>query len=758
MFRVNHPLLQNYKKVIFTYGLLFLGLISPYLLFDNVVSPHRQLIEVGVIESNFKVGYIENRKFSDFTSNYIPEISEHLKASHSGWLTLWTNNNELGRPLYHISGFSPAYFPSWIILQFTDNPLRFITTLSLFNCFLAGFFVILFCREIGLTPLAGLIAGTSLSSSPLFMYWLTFPMFPAVWCWSACALWAVTRLARKLDIVGWSALAFSIYSLLMTAYPQLVVFHAYILLTYGMYLAYRVKNRGSLELGRFALIVVSALFVSVILVLPVYIDLSYVALESARVAPDPSFFTYTLPKFDTLIEVLRFIVLSTTPELFGNPVETNYPFPYDGLSITSLVVFFTVIGLLSTYRKTWGWWLAIVFICLLAFVQPFYLLGIKYLGFNISRSNPLGSIMVPLTIIMAYGADALVKRTRLGVLSRQVFIGVASVLMVVVFGLAFGFINDVSIRWGMVLSVLILLGLLAAQYNTTSHVMLLVALILVLVTISYPLMLRQDPTQIATTSPLIEKLRKNLPEDSRFAVAAPGLLVLPPNLNAGLGIASVHSYNSLSSRRYHSLIKTLGGKMQTYGRRNTTISPDYNSAMFWMSNISMILSPTKLSHENLEYLGEESGVYLHKVISRMGDSIQVILSPDNIEGDHLQMSDPRELSRYTTSKQLDQGDFLEYEVAQGAPSILVLSQKYHRDWQAKVLEGETWVLANTTVVNGVFQGVILSSDAQRVRLEFKPFARFAWIGHVFWLSLLVLFVLKVWQRRRTLAKEGLATR
>lgn len=459
-----------------------------------------------------------------------------------------------------------------------------------------------------------------------------------------------------------------------------------------------------------------------------------------------------------MIEVLRFIVLSTTPELFGNPVETNYPFPYDGLSITPLVVFFTVIGLLSTYRKTWGWWLAIVFICLLAFVQPFYLLGIKYLGFNISRSNPLGSIMLPLTIIMAYGADALIKRTRVGALSRQVYIGVASALMVVVFGLAFGFVNDVSIRWGMVLSVLILLGLLAAQYNTTSHVMLLVALILVLVTISYPLMLRQDPAQIATVSPLIEKLRKNLPEDSRFAVAAPGLLVLPPNLNAGLGIASVHSYNSLSSRRYHSLIKALGGKMQTYGRRNKTISPDYNSAMFWMSNISLILSPTKLSHENLKYLGEESGVYLHKVISRMGDSIQVILSPDNIEVDGLQMSDPRELPRYTTSKQLDQGDFLEYEVAQGAPSILVLSQKYHRDWQAKVLEGETWVLANTTVVNGVFQGVILSSDAQRVRLEFKPFARFAWIGHVFWLSLLVLFILKIRQRRRTLAKEGLATR
>jgi hypothetical protein len=41
--------------------------------------------------------------------------------------------------------------------------------------------------------------------------------------------------------------------------------------------------------------------------------------------------------------------------------------------------------------------------------------------------------------------------------------------------------------------------------------------------------------------------------------------------------------------------------MQICGRWNDTISPDYSSAMFWMSNISLMLSPTKLTHENLEY-------------------------------------------------------------------------------------------------------------------------------------------------------------
>jgi hypothetical protein len=44
-----------------------------------------------------------------------------------------------------------------------------------------------------------------------------------------------------------------------------------------------------------------------------------------------------------------------------------------------------------------------------------------------------------------------------------------------------------------------------------------------------------------------------------------------PNLNAELRLPSVHTYDSLSSPRYHALIRALGGEVQTYGRYNSTI-------------------------------------------------------------------------------------------------------------------------------------------------------------------------------------------
>ena len=353
--------------VLVAYSLLFISLSSPFLLHGEVIAPYRQLIELGSSDIA-DIQHIENRKFSDYVTAYIPAITEHFSGARSGWLTLWSNNNEMGRPVNHIAGLSPAYLPSWLIARFTPDPWRFITALSLFTCFLSGIFLILFSREIGLSPLAGFIAGSIFATSPLFMYWLTFPMFPAVWTWAAGALWGIARLAKKADLVSWAILAFSIYSLLMTAYPQPVVYHAYLLTGYGLYLAYCKRHSGWIVTGRFLALSASALIAGIATALPVYIDLAHIAAESARIAPDPSFFTVVLPEIASLTEGLRFFVLGTMPELFGNPVRPDFPYPYDGLSITPLVVFFSIIALLVSYRQTWGWWLAIVLLFILAFV------------------------------------------------------------------------------------------------------------------------------------------------------------------------------------------------------------------------------------------------------------------------------------------------------------------------------------------------------------------------------------------------------
>ena len=97
---------------------------------------------------------------------------------------------------------------------------------------------------------------------------------------------------------------------------------------------------------------------------------------------------------------------------------------------------------------------------------------------------------------------------------------------------------------------------------------------------------------------------------------------------------------------------------------------------------------------------------------------------------------------------MDKGDFLEFEVQGEQNSVLVLSQQYHRDWQATIRTISGWTTARTVPVNSVFQGVALPAGTQTVRLQFLPFARFAWIPHVVWVLVLLLLAARAATRTR----------
>ncbi|MBW4710823.1 hypothetical protein KX928_23780 [Roseobacter sp. YSTF-M11] len=739
--------MDTYKAAVFGYFLFVFVLFLPFLAGD-VVAPHRQAAEVGLTHETYEDARRENRKFSDYTSAYIPEIQEHIMAPRSGWVALWTKQSELGRPLYQISGFSPVYLPSWVIFQITEDPRRMVTILSLSNTVLAGFFMMLFAREVSLRPIAGWAAGVTLAASPVFMYWLTFPMFSAVWCWAAGALWATTRLAQKPEALTWSVLAFSCYSLLMTAYPQPVVFHGYILFIYAIFMTSRQKTLVSASV--FLVLLLLAVMVAVALAAPVYIDLLKVASESARLKPDASFFTQVLPQMSNLSDAVQFMALSTVPELFGNPVSSQFPWPYNGLSLTPLALFFVVICGLTAFRKTWGWWLAIAVMLLFAFMHPLYVFGVHYLGFNLSRSTPFGSMILPLTILLAFGLDVIARTSHRAARRRLAWIAGICGLVALALGIALGVLTETNIRWKALPVFLLLTGMLFLYAVTLRPVFLIAAVVVSLVAQSYPLMLRQDPARIATASALTEKVRRHLPDGSRFAIVSSDIHVFPPNLTAGLGLASIHTYNSLSSRRYHALIERLGGEMQTYGRRNTAISPDYGSLDFWMSNIGLVLAPAEISHPNLEPLGSEVGVHLHRVKARMHTGMQVFHTSPDPGVPQIGLVDFRAAQRHKpVTVSLDQGDLLEFRIASARKSMLVLSQRFHSDWKGFARVDQNWQPVGTVEVNGVYQGVDIPKGATHIRLSFEPFTRHAWVSNVFWGALLsALMVAQLIKKRK----------
>ena len=728
----------SYMGAFFLYSVLFFSTFFLRLGSNGVIAPYLPYGELGV-PANHHSNTIENRKFSDYFNGYIPEISEHISASRSSWLALWTNKNEIGRPLYHLSGFSPAYFPTWILTRVIETPLYFITVFSVLTCYLSGLFVILYCRQISLHPLAGLISACTVAMSPFFMYWLTFPMFASIWCWAAGVLWSLTRVSQRPDIIGCSVLSFSTYSLLLTAYPQGVVLQAYILIAYGVYIFLKIFARDKKGAIYFALVSLLAVIFGVVLALPVYIDLYEIALESARKSPDVSFFSAILPSFSSYSDVVRYLVISFVPELYGNPIHPEYPFSYDGISITLYTLFFLVLSFLVSFRYTWGWWFAVLVFILLTFWTDFYHFAVKYLGFGLSRTIPLGSVMLPFVVIVAYGVDFIARYRFIS--TSVLFFSFLFPLLILLVAVVYGYSFNVPVRWGIFVLEIGLLALLLFYVKVHNNFFVIAGLILCIALSSYPMILRHGSSLMRIYSPLVDVLMQYTSDGSRYAVVSQGVGALPPNFNAAVGLSSYHSYNSLSSTRYHTLTRQLGGRMETYGRYNGVIKPDYDSTAFWMSNISVVLSSYDLNEAGLDYVGEYSGIKLYHVVDHMGSSVVVSASDGEISD--IKFSYDKNKSVFPVFHPLvttSQGDFLDYSVSVVSESVLILSQKFYFGWRARVLTDNGWVGAKTVIVNDVFQGVILPAGTKRVQLNFLPFARFAYLGHIIWFFVLIIIL------------------
>ena len=744
----------GYKGALLVYILLFFTCTSPFWVLDEVVSPYSQCIEFGFPEPCRDETRIEHRGLTDHPNFYIPEVYQHLNGARSGWLGLWTKQTELGRPLSQLAGFSSAYLPSWVLAQFTDNPWRFITIYSLLSCFFAGLFVMLFCREMNLHPLAGLVAGSTLAVSPTLMFWLIFPMYISVWCWAAGALWAITRISKRYDLLGWSVLAFSIHSLGVTAYQQLVVHHGYLLFGWGAYLGYRTQqNFGWQGLGKFLGCTATAVVVGVVATAPVLLDLAFTASESKHGLNDASFYTIYLQGMGHLIDALRFFIFITLPELFGKFKFADY-----GFSITLLTIYFLLVGLFADSKRVFGWWIFVIIFIILTFSYTLYGFGVRYLGFNLSPVLPISNISLPLAILVGFGADKLFDDAKTESASRIKVVTAAFIgtLIVAVLALAYGYYHDLKMHWEVIVSIFIVLSLLATQIDKTRPVFVLLAFAVVTATTTFPVMFRQSSASILSSSPLIEAIRNELADGGRYVIANPELPVLPPNLNASLGLESVYSSNSMASRRYHTWIEAMNEGKTWGGGRDSSATPDYGGAMFWMSNISVVLASAKQVHDNLVFSRKEGEFYLYKVRSRMGASRQVTV-PDylKVKGDDLNVGDVRLLPKYSTLETLDKGDMLEFNVTAGESSVFILSQKYHKDWQAQVQNGAGWQLAKTIVINGVFQGVLLPPNTQKVHLEFKPYVRLSWIAHLFWVFLLAVLGVRAWKYRRSSHTENI---
>lgn len=722
----------TYRQAFIVLCCLQLVYFLPVLVRGHVISPHPNDVELQVRPDDDALRW--NRKFSDYSSWYIPEIHHHLDGDNKAWLATWVPNVQLGRPAIQ-RWHGKSNFITHGLSLITQDPFVLYSLLTVSNVFLLGVFTFLFLRALDLHPLACLVAAIGLSTGTFVSYWLTFTQFIAVRTWEMGLLWAITAFIKRRSIALWGVMVFCTYNLIMMGRLQAVIRSAYLIVGFALIYLILSRQGARAKLGTVVLLGGAAVL-GAVMTLPNTIDLIARVSNTPRFTSLPdSYFTAVLAQYDSPQTLGRYLHLLIDPFWYGNPIEPAYPFVYNGMSLTPFYAVLLCLSLVDNlWRRTWPWLLLLVFLLAAQLWPPIYLVMVNHLGFHFSRSQPIGGALLPAFIVAGYTLDHILRR---GV--RQPVLPVIALIL--------GFLIVIGLSWRgelhvpyILASVMIILGTYA--FMKTRHLALLAMLVVgSLWLYGFGLQLTRPPSQIHVTSPLVEAIQAATPNGERFAWVDADVTRLPPNQHILLDLHTVHSIDSSASLRYQNFAGTFSDQIaRTFGAQFTVIpAPDsITESAFSYMGIAVILSERVLDIEGWSMKQQMGRYYFHEaatapiLFAQIADFAQTedgaALSGSLVSHDRLPLDRSQHLNDYQHFATTNHD----------APTLLFVSQQYHPWW----LASSAGVPLDTMPVNGFYQGVMVPPGTTEVTLQFKPFSLWSWVPQLGFLIAGVLFALR----------------
>ena len=726
--------ITRYRTAVWVFLVMFALFTAPYWALGHVMAPSCRSTVLGVTVPGAQIDPCGLQKFADYETEFLPEIANQLRTPHSGVVALRSPATEYDRPAKHVTGNTPANIYTWLIYRLSADPVTIITLLTYSLAACAGLFVLLLAREWQLVPLAGLGGAVLTSMGPFVSYWQTYPMHVATVCWSTAVLWGVVRWFRRADVVAGFTLLFATYALLLMGYPQSVVYVAWIIgvVVVGQ-LVRRLRvgevRRAATDMGVLLLIVLAA----VALAAPVLWDVLREYRGSARVAaPDEYYLQYILRIKAPWVLVL-YAALHTVPELYGTVTDVTYPFRFDGFGLTLLPLWLVCVAIWRNWRHVWGWAAALAVLVLISVSPPLFVWLLHLVpGFGLSQWTPHWNSTLPLTVLVVYGIHAVVTRPAHYGMRAEWLLLVVPVLAIGAGVIVAGWyaVALAPARLGMLAGIIAVMGLWLWRRQPW---WLAVALVGTVLTTAGAWQPQRAPATVVQRSALTDALQQWVPADARYALVDPAVdYLLAPNINRLYDRASVHTYNNFTPAAYQQAIAGLGGKTAFYGKLNTAIAPNYDTPLFWMSNIGAVLSQTPIDHPLLQPVAQAGPVTIMQVRARMSHIWQTPLARIPY-GQDIRFATVRDRVSIPVRSYVDADDHITVGLnTQSTPTLVVFSVLQRPHWRATVERAGVAAPARIVSVQGVFVGVIVPAGTDTLRLDVDVAVRWMWVSHLVW--------------------------
>ncbi len=722
-------------------AILFL-FATPFLFRDEVLSGHPNDIEVGLPESRASDRFL-SRKHSDLVRYYVPEIHQHLHGDSASWLSTWTPHTELGRPTNHLFGLGKAFPLTHVLSWFCTDAFRLYTLQALLAIALAALFGYLLLDSLGLHPCACLAGALGLSLGFPIVFGLSFVVFTWGTCWTLALSWCVKLTIDRPKAAPITGASFALYCLLLSGYPQQIVGSAYLVAGFAVLRLFLLPVPWKAR-GMRALLLLCAALVGGLASFPVYADLVSTVDLSARVGIEEFFFSRGALSIEGWRDVFRALTHVFDGLWLGHPLVEDSDSPLNGWSLTPPFLVLIALSTLHPRRaRLVPLYLFVSAFALFAAWKEAHSFAVRYLGLNLSRMSPLRIAFEPAMILAAYGADALL-RFEPKLAARM---GLCVLPLVVALPGAFVDASDLD-RLRVAVGLLLYAGIVAFAWKR-SRVILVSVLFLGTLYYASSLRLSWPRAEIRLDSPLVEVLREETRDGSRFAwVDRVKPLVLPSNEEALLDLKSVHSYDSLASAYYQRWAMGAGASrlVGAVGRRAESLSLDFlaHDPLAPYAGVGVVLARAPLT--GLERLRRSGSVFAYRLQRKPVLQAQV-QDFELEEPDSAHIPAPSASGSLAVERRIDQDDRLAFGVTpRTEPTVLFVSQQYHPRWEAS----SSGHPLSTLRVNGFYQGVLLPPGTNEVELRFRPFVRWSFVPQVVFALAGIAFLV----RRRISARRG----